>query len=295
MSDPHPPSSPKSHRDSESGRKRTLWQSKGILGTISAVVLVGGYSLVAPKIRDTTGLPLPTLTAGVDGAVQLVQEPDKKDTLKDSSQANKIALPNKSTESIAVSKPTPSKTMPTSKGPLADRMKSAGTPGSPRADSKPAASRTPPAKAPVNARPQDRGSSVDDTDSDLLHGRLREVGPDRYMSVSGLLYTPGSAEGHRLEHVKRHTKDQPNRPGNHGVFDGDMEGAIKTIDMAYERALKKIKTTVSQEEGRTVYTVDMEGRIGYAGGREGNRKNKPMARRVRLVLDGNRVITAFPL
>jgi hypothetical protein len=74
-----------------------------------------------------------------------------------------------------------------------------------------------------------------------------------------------------------------------------MEGALKTIDLAYERAKKNQKTTKSSEDGRTIYTVDMGKRIGFVGGQSGRRKRNPMARRVKLVLSGNRVITAFPL
>jgi hypothetical protein len=129
----------------------------------------------------------------------------------------------------------------------------------------------------------------------LLHGLLREISFDRFISPAGLLYTPGSAEGHRLEHLRRHTKDDPGRPGSHGVFDGEMEGALKTIDRAYERAKKNQRTTKSVDGDRTIYTVDMGGRIGYVGGRDGGRKRKPMARRVRMVLEGNRVITAYPM
>lgn len=133
------------------------------------------------------------------------------------------------------------------------------------------------------------------SDPSLKYGLLQEIGPDRYLSPAGLLYTPGSAEGHRLEHLKRHTADQPGRPGKHGVFDGGIEGALTTIEKAYEKAKVKQRTTTQVDGSRTIYTVDMGKRIGYVGGREGNQKSKPMARRIRLVLEGNRVITAFPL
>ncbi|MEO1524554.1 MAG: hypothetical protein AAFX06_03920 [Planctomycetota bacterium] len=132
-------------------------------------------------------------------------------------------------------------------------------------------------------------------DSDLLFGILREVRHDRFLSPQGLQYNPGSAEGHRLEHLRRHIKDQPQRPGKHGVFDGGMEGALATIDRAYERAKKKIKTTKRVEGDRTIYTVDMGGRVGFVGGREGSRLRNPMARRVKIVLEGTQFITAFPL
>ncbi len=130
---------------------------------------------------------------------------------------------------------------------------------------------------------------------DLLYGLLREVSADRFLSPAGLQYTPGSAEGHRLEHLRRHTKDDPGRPGSHGVFDGGMEGALKTIDRAYDRAKQGQRTTKQVDDGRTIYTVDMGGRIGFIGGRDGGRKRNPMARRVRMVLEGTRVITAYPM
>ncbi len=74
-----------------------------------------------------------------------------------------------------------------------------------------------------------------------------------------------------------------------------MPGALKTIDRAYERAKTGQKTTKEMDEGRVIYTVDMGGRVGYIGGQDGNRQKKPMARRVRIVLDQQRVITAYPL
>lgn len=133
------------------------------------------------------------------------------------------------------------------------------------------------------------------TDSDLRYGLLHEIRPDQYVSPQGLQYGPGSAEGHRLEHLRRHTKDQPQRPGKHGVFDGGMEGALATIDQAYERAKRKQQTTKQVDRDRTIYTVDLGRRVGYVGGREGNRLHRPKARRVKLVLDGTQFITAFPL
>lgn len=148
----------------------------------------------------------------------------------------------------------------------------------------------------ANSAAPNSDGSVSDADGDLRYGLLREVQPDRYLSPAGLMYGPGSQEGHRLKHLERHVRDDPSRPGPHGVFDGGMEGALKVIDRGYEKA-KAGQSGVSKEEsdGRTVYTVTMGSRIGFVGGRDGNRRNKPMARRLRLVLEGNRVITAFPL
>ncbi len=138
-------------------------------------------------------------------------------------------------------------------------------------------------------------SSDSPAEEKLLYGILKEVSPQRYLSPAGLIYGPGSQEGHRLEHLRRHTKDQPRRPGSHGVFDGEMEGALKTIDKAYERAKKGQRTTKNVDDDRTIYTVDMGGRVGYVGGSAGARKRNPMARRVKIVLEGTQVITAYPL
>ena len=151
-------------------------------------------------------------------------------------------------------------------------------------------------ETPADGVAESTDSAGDDTSdqADLLYGVLREIAPKRYLSKAGLEYTPGSAEGHRLEHLRRHTKDDKKRPV-HGVFDGEMPGALQTIDRAYERAKKGQRTTRKTEGSRMIYTVDMGARVGYVGGREGVRKRNPMARRVRLVLEGNRFITAFPL
>ncbi|QDV43163.1 hypothetical protein Enr13x_30170 [Stieleria neptunia] len=155
-----------------------------------------------------------------------------------------------------------------------------------------------PTPAPI---PSSHGPSADDhqdagdSNADLHYGLLREIRPNVFRSPEGLQYVPGSAEGHRLEHLRRHTQDMPSRPGKHGVFDGGMEGALVTIDDAYERAQANQRSTKQTDRDRTIYTVDMERRVGYVGGREGKRQNHPIARRVKLVLEDTIVITAYPL
>lgn len=129
----------------------------------------------------------------------------------------------------------------------------------------------------------------------LLHGMLRPLGRDVYVSPAGLRYTPGSADGHRLEHLARHLEDQPNRSGRHGVFSGDMEQVLKRIDLGYTRAKQRgPMTSMRVEEERTVFEVTFEEPIGYVGGREGARLRRPATNKLRLVTEQDRVITAFP-
>jgi hypothetical protein len=165
--------------------------------------------------------------------------------------------------------------------------------------------------APVADRPADRQdpaaldrtraaeSAAEPTESEegaLRYGLLREVGPERYLSPAGLLYGPGSQEGHRLQHIERHTRDLPTRPGPHGVFAAEMPEVLRWIDEAYAMTRTETDAVRTERQGeRVVHTVDLGRRLGYVGGRQGNREGKPEARRLRIVLESNRVITAFPL
>ncbi|MCM2372382.1 hypothetical protein [Aporhodopirellula aestuarii] len=226
---------------------------------VAIALLIGGYTLLRPAINDATGWNLPAIAEQDHGGVAQLDAP--------TAQSTKTTAPQPTSEA----KTKPSTTSESKTDSLENQT----------AQSK-----------PISA------TSVEPTEADdpsLKYGLLREIGNDRYISPAGLMYTPGSAEGHRLEHLKRHTADQPGRPGKHGVFDGGMEGALKTIDKAYENAKAGKRTTKKTDQDRTIYTVDMGKRVGFVGGREGNQRRKPMARRVQLVLEGNRVITAYPL
>ncbi len=132
-------------------------------------------------------------------------------------------------------------------------------------------------------------------DSDPLYGFLTEIGRSRYESPAGLVYGPGSEEGHRLKHIAKHLKDQPNRPGSHGVFSGDMKAFLIAIDDAYTRAKKGAKgTTKKDDDGSVVYEVTFEKTIGFIGGEAGEKNKNPEAKKMRLVVRGSNVITAFP-
>ncbi len=115
-------------------------------------------------------------------------------------------------------------------------------------------------------------------------------------SPAGLLYTRGSAEGHRLDHVLAHGIDQRSRPGYHGVFaEADRQMIVQLLDEAYLQAMKGTRSRRRVEDGRTIYTVDMGRDIGYIGGELGNRKGRPRTQHIRLVLEDQRVITAYPI
>lgn len=74
-----------------------------------------------------------------------------------------------------------------------------------------------------------------------------------------------------------------------------MPQVLRWLDEAYQRASASAKGTSKREEnGRIVYEVSFTKPIGFIGGRDGARQKNPDAKRLRLVLDGDRVITAFP-
>jgi hypothetical protein len=118
---------------------------------------------------------------------------------------------------------------------------------------------------------------------------------DRFLSPEGLVYTPGSEEGHRLRHIEKHLQDDPGRPGRHGVFHGTLDEVLRRIDEAYRMGREKNPNVrIREEDGRKVYEATFEKTIGYIGGRDGKRSGNPATKRMRMVLDGQRVITAFP-
>lgn len=255
-------------------------------GSIAIVVLAALYTFLQPHLNQQFGWNLPGLKKGNETASATTGDVGSSGDATLGSASEQTGSDSVITNDDRQSGPrgqtakpasqskrkVPADTGTKTSGPLSDRMKPTGS---------------------ELSREGNRGPP--ENESDAKYGLLREIGSDRYMSPEGLQYTPGSAEGHRLEHLRRHTADLPSRSGSHGVFDGGMEGALKTIDRAYARAKKNQRTTKKTDKNRTIYTVDMGGRVGFVGGRDGNRKRKPMARRVRLVLEGTRVITAYPM
>jgi hypothetical protein len=124
---------------------------------------------------------------------------------------------------------------------------------------------------------------------------LEKIAEQTFRSPAGLLYKRGSEEGHRLKHLERHLRDIPERPGPHGVFRGSMAEFLQAIDDAYLRTMKKASgTSSSRDAGRTILEVQFPREIGFLGGQEGKRKSNPPLRKLKIVLDDDSVITAYP-
>ena len=155
--------------------------------------------------------------------------------------------------------------------------------------------------APVTQRAANRHAKPSEADTETETGKgvdsweLRDVGNRVKVSPAGLEYRSGSQEGHRLDHVLRHDNDMPDRPGKHGVFDGDQTDMLKVIDEAWKLVQKKSNAVrTSRERGREIHDVDLKRRIGYVGGQVGNDRGKPDATHIRLIVEGASVITAYP-
>ena len=156
-----------------------------------------------------------------------------------------------------------------------------------------------PSAKPSNTKPPTSSKSSGESSSrpPALDDVLEQIGRDTYRSEAGLIYGRGSVHGNRLEHLKSHATDDPDREGSHGVFDEQNEARlVQLVDEVYLKGLEGGRDVDHQrEEGRDVYTVDMHRRVGTIGGEWGARHNHPVAKHVRLVVDGEKFITAFPL
>ncbi len=158
---------------------------------------------------------------------------------------------------------------------------------------------------PMNRDPAPKrtagGSSEETIDKkspeDPEWGKLREIRDNVFESTAGLVYRSGSADGHRLKHVMKHAKDDLSKPV-HGVFigEGDRDVVLALIDEAFDKAKKGGKDVRKEEQnGRTVFTVNMKKVVGFTGGQEGERRGNPECRFIRIVVEREKeVISAFP-
>ena len=124
---------------------------------------------------------------------------------------------------------------------------------------------------------------------------LTEIGRNRFRSPEGLVYTQGPGGEHRIQHIMRHAQDDEERE-IHGVFFlTEQDELLALLDEAY-RLIRANSNRVQREieDDRVDYLVDMQKPIGYVGGKSGQRQNHPQCQGIKLILEDDRVITAYP-
>ncbi|MEZ6095117.1 MAG: hypothetical protein R3C03_12955 [Pirellulaceae bacterium] len=147
----------------------------------------------------------------------------------------------------------------------------------------------------MSSKPNDSSESKSKSASSKFE--LTPAGGQRLRSPAGLIYDMGPGGEHRVDHVMAHATDNPQRPV-HSVFNGDRNEILAMIDEAYtmikngDRNVKKQKS--DDYKDRFEYTIKMNKDVGYKGGRNGKRDNYPKLRSLRLILENDRVITAYP-
>ncbi|MCA9248941.1 MAG: OB-fold nucleic acid binding domain-containing protein [Planctomycetales bacterium] len=146
---------------------------------------------------------------------------------------------------------------------------------------------------PKQIRILEEGSSPADPPEGV---ELKPIGRDAWLSPAGLRYEGRDPAGlTRVEHIERHTRDQPDREGPHGVFDGGSAVAFAVIDEAWTKA-KKTQLTPRVEGDRSTYLVSLGRRVGYLGGSLGRERGHPALSRVLIVFETGtpKIITAYP-
>ena len=255
-------------------RKRTdtAINTLRMIPTKWAIVLVAlliGYVLLQPRLNQWLGWNLPSVASLVG---------DEKPTTKKESKPTKEVVP---TEKVS------EKVTEKANGKVTEKIFDKKT-----SDKKSETAQTTTSKA-AN-RTNDTG--LKDSAEDKIHGILQDLGRNRFESPEGLVYGPGSEEGHRLKHIERHLEDQPSRPGSHGVFDGDMKEFLMAIDRAFVMANKGAKgSSKKEDDGAVVYEATFEKPIGFLGGTDGKRRKNPAVKKMRVVVRGKSVITAVPV
>ena len=261
--------------------------AKWAVAIIAALIV---YVLLQPRLNQWFGWNLPSV-ASLTGDEPAKTQPKKKADAKPSSasKSNKsqAATDYPELESTAPEQKKPEQKKPEQKSP--EKPKASSDPNNPPpSKSKASSNGTESSKSPSStAKSKSPPQSVEDY--------LKEVGKNRFESPAGLIYKPGSEEGHRLKHIERHLKDIPDRPGSHGVFDGSMVEFLIAIDDAVTRAKRKLKgTSMEEDDGAMVYEASFDKPIGFLGGETGKRKKNPKVKKMRVVIQDDAVITAFP-
>jgi hypothetical protein len=256
--------------------------AKWAVAIIAALIV---YVLLQPRLNQWFGWNLPSV-ASLTGDEPAKSQPKKKADAKPSS-ASKSNKSQAATDYPELESTAPEQKKPEQKSP--DKPKASSDPNNP-----------PPSKSKASSNGTESsktsGSATKSkSPSQSVEDYLKEVGKNRFESPAGLIYKPGSEEGHRLKHIERHLKDIPDRPGSHGVFDGSMVEFLIAIDDAVTRAKRKLKgTSMEEDDGAMVYEAAFDKPIGFLGGETGKRKKNPKVKKMRVVIQDDAVITAFP-
>lgn len=264
----------KSQKDTAAALLKVI-PAKWAIAIIAALIV---YVLLQPKLNQWFGWNLPSVA-------DLTSEKPAKESNKTSDNAK--SKKKHSEEKKTSAKEADKKGDEDSKEDVGNR--DAEIQSSPGESSKSSAGANEPKLA------DSKSKSVANKELPSVEDYLKEVGKNRFASPTGLLYNPGSEEGHRLKHIERHLKDIPDRPGSHGVFEGSMVEFLMAIDDTVTRAKRKLKgTSMKEDDGAVVLEASFDKPIGFLGGQDGKRKKNPKIKKMRVVLRNDAVITAFP-
>lgn len=272
-----------------------MGRQRSVGGWIMIAAIVVVYLMVQPTLNAQFGLKLPGLFSGrtTDPAMTVAgnDATGRDATGRDATGSNETETAPST--AVAMGELVLKPSAPT------QREQTSTKPGSTASNSTVQRSeRSSTAKAHANsAKPATENSSkTESTQAEPPLGKLTQVGPKVFETTAGLRYGPGSVDGHRLLHVMEHAKDRPDKPV-HGVFEGDEFKVRAMIDEAYLIAdLRGPPQAKKNTEGqRTIWKVDMKRKVGYLGGQVGKRKGRPPLTGIQLVLEGQNVITAYPI
>ena len=149
---------------------------------------------------------------------------------------------------------------------------------------------------PGPARGRERTIAAGEIKALEKSGIISRVDADTWRTRGGLLFRGRDPKGiTRLEHVMRHSVDNPKRK-KHGVFSLDHGKIIALMDRLWKKIESK-SVTGEERGGRIAYTWNSGNVIGYLGGKKGREKGFPKLRSLRLVLKSgtSEVVTCFPL
>ena len=135
------------------------------------------------------------------------------------------------------------------------------------------------------------------SDSDTDRFQLSKIGPDTFQSPAGLVYAMGPKGEHRIQHVMRHCNDEPSRIV-HGVFNAKTRTQVLTVlDHAYVMIQSNSQKVHKQmaDQGRIEYVIDFPKPVGFVGGKEGAKQGRPSTHRLKMILNDDRVVTAYPI